>query len=243
VDDAETRAIGKTAPDQFPDLVYALAMERIAFRVGTELGLNVPTTWLETVDGKPGSVQRLVPNALSWEFAWGSPLMMRVLDEELWPVGVAFDVWIANQDRASRNLMAQAFPSDQPRATARECVTWWIDNGDRAGLLFPAKFGLAGGRVEDVDISDSGLMQAEAEADMRDAMPTPYRNSFERLDGPGRAAVLDRVRSIPKNLIEDVVGEVPGAYMSDRAAASTVALLVGRQRALDTLSDSLFDPR
>jgi hypothetical protein len=71
-------------------------------------------------------------------------------------------------------------------------------------------------------------------------MPAEYRSAFTGLGKEERQPVLDAIREIPDDLIDGVLGSVPGAYMTDVETENTSALLKARRNRIDTLSEGYW---
>jgi hypothetical protein len=242
------RALFKSPQANQPHELYSLAMERVAYRLGTTIGLRMPTVWLEEISGEHGAlVERVVGRDLV--YARSCPMLLNEIDDEdEWSLIVAFDIWLANTDRVDRNLFVEPLPLGKEAKYATKCRTWCVDHGF-TGVFPPAKFGKSFEKCapEDVPIGTGEMIEETGyrrpgentglvgEAVIREQMPDRLRQSFLALDPAARAPVLDRVRSVEDDWIDDAVGELPGAFMTGQQADLTAQLLKLRRDAIDTL--------
>jgi hypothetical protein len=212
-------------------------MERVAYRLGCDLGLPIPATHLEHVGGHASSVQRWVTDSRSWIQAGGSPMMTNtILNESVYAAAALFDVWMANTDRRQVNLMFEPHPPGTAPARATACRLWLIDHGQCG--LWPAdklERGRDAGDIPDSVTNITGAMWDNAEIVIGALMPPEYRIALKNTTGPARDHLLDRVRSIGDDVIRSTVMEVPHEYMSDGQRDATVAFLKGRRDMLDTV--------
>jgi hypothetical protein len=246
--DPDVNALVKWA--QAPGAEYSIAMEWVGYVLGTAVGVPIPATYLEEYDSKPCSVQLRVPNQRDFDQARASPNLWAGIDnKDVWPLCVAFDLWLANYDRRPPNIAIQPVPADKLPAQATAGTTWLVDHG-LCALWWPSKVDMGVGASHDVtDLEQSALPAVEAgdindqaTARLRDVMPVEYRRSFSDLDADRREPYLDPIRSISDDLVEAAIREVPNTYISDRARELTIAFLCARRDAIDTLSGDVFPP-
>jgi hypothetical protein len=219
---------------------YAIGTERLIYHLADLLGLPVPPTYLDSCEGREGSVQIFVPGP-AWKHAAASvPWVLKMAEnEDLWPLMIAFDIWVAHPDRHDRNIIIRPEPPDRRIAACAGCSLWLVDNG-RSALWTPAKFAPGLATVDRITVAPDGGMRAEIELQIRESMPEPYRQAYEQLSRPDRDQLLDRIRALSDNALEDAVREIPSQYYSSREADLTIQLLVARRDALGTLSDGVF---
>lgn len=220
--------------------IYSMGMERVAYALGEELGLPLPVVHLEEYEGHWGSLQRFVPNSRSWMQAPGCPMLMnQMVNEDQLPECFVFDAWLANTDRVSRNILAQADPPTKPPKSAQRCRTWLIDNGC-TGLWFPSKFdrSLTGQPVEQVHLRD-GMIRDDVRRSVLGAMPPRYRRACRALSPDRKDEILGHVRAVENTVIETVVAEVPSDCMSDQAKELTTQLLVLRRDRIEEIYEAL----
>jgi hypothetical protein len=244
----DVRALAKWA--DVAGAEYSIGMERVGYTLGSAVGLPIPATYLEEYDGRPCSVQLQLRNHREFDMAKGSVMMWAAIDnEDVWPLGVAFDLWMANYDRRSPNLSIQPVPPEKKPAHATAGTTWFVDHG-LCALWWPRKIDPTATALYDVaalagtarQSVEDGEITPDAKARFTGAMPVEYRRSFADLDTARRAPLLDRVRSISDDLLEAAVMEVPDAYFSDLARELTIAFLRVRRDRIDTLSRDAFPP-
>lgn len=231
---SEVTAIAKFPPRQHPEDIYGIGMERVASRLGKLLKVPVPEVWLEEVDGQPAAVVRRIPQVVAWVLA--SPdVRKKIQSKDDWPISVVFDVWIANYDRWPRNLLFQPLPEGTHFSSAASYRLWLIDHG-LTGLLWAQKFDLSLGArdIEHVDVGQGDMLESQ-EKTARAAMPREYKDSFWSLEQHDRAQVLDRVRKVPDDEIDQIIDEIPDAYMNGLLRENTKALLKGRRDRIDSL--------
>jgi hypothetical protein len=176
------KALIKRPPPGFPQEIYSLGMERVAYCLGFELGLPIPTVWLEEWQGHRCAVVRRIPNTRTLQMAAAAPMLMsNVENRDTWPLGVAFDLWMANNDRVPRNMLVEPLPEGARAAVATSCRTYLFDHGV-TGLWFPSKFkaNLTVGQVDQVHVG-SGNMLPVVETNARRIMPSDYREAFTTL--------------------------------------------------------------
>ena len=241
-DQRSVQAIFKYALDEADrNAMYALGIERVVYRLGDFLGLPVPDTHLETSDGRRGVIQVLRPNR-EWSCPWQRAAQMAMFatidNRDLWPVCVAFDLWIANVDRHHRNLVFEPVPADKKPMLAASCLTWLPDHG-HAGLHPPGKFG-GPADVAQVTFDACGRMTHAANARLRDQMPAEYRESFTQLSAADARAALDQIRAVPDDEIRAAVHDVPSPYFNARTRDLTIRLFKARRDAVDTLAAEVF---
>lgn len=210
-----------------------MGIERVAFALGFELGLPIPETYLERVNGHDGSLQLRIPDVRPWTMVDATPMLMhKVVNEDILPLGVVFDIWMANPDRVPRNLVQQPLPEGVRTAIASSSKTWLVDHG-LCGLWFPSKFGAS--TVGSVTVGD-GSMTADVEAGARRVMPQRYRKAFTDLTADKRRIYLDRVAAVTDDAIHTAVEAVPDRYIATNEAEKTIDLLVARRNRISELS-------
>jgi hypothetical protein len=211
-------------------------MEWVAWKLGTVLGVPIPKVWLEDFEDQPAAIMERITNHRDWRTGDAAPMLKsKIGNEECWPISVAFDIWIANNDRLPRHVLLQPDPPEDRVAVARECRVWFIDHGV-SGLWFPSKFDPALGLddTDKVEVGD-GTMRDAVERNARAIMPKKIRDSLRSLDDGPKNAVLDGIRTITDDQIEQIIAMVPDAYMTEQEIEKTVELLKARRDRLDTL--------
>ncbi|HEX8082670.1 MAG TPA: hypothetical protein VF529_00160 [Solirubrobacteraceae bacterium] len=229
-------AVVKRAAAGNPVERYSIGMERVAFRLGQFLGLPIPETYLEPVDGHPSSVQRRVEPARSWLQLDSAPAMkLDFVNEDMWPLGVLFDVWTGNTDRRRENFLFEPVPEGRTPGTAAGSRVWLIDHG-QCGLWPGDKFaGNPADSILDDPTQISEVLIDAAEQRIAALMPPEYRMAFKNVQGEGRVALLDRVRSVGDDAIDEVMDEIPVEYMTKGQADATAAFLKARRDAIDNV--------
>jgi hypothetical protein len=236
--------IAKRPKPEIPAEIYSIGMERIAYRLGTLLGLPVPETYLEMFEGEHYSLQRRIPESLSWRQVQSFPQMRaNVLNASLYAKAALFDVWLANIDRRDVNLLFEAQPDGEKCAKARSCRLWLIDHG-LCGLWTAAKWNPGGDPtaiITDPGALD-GLLHPRAEQVIRDVMPNAYRLPLVET-GDDRVLVLDAIRQVvDDDAISKAVQEVPEHFMAGNLRAATEAFLKARRDRLDEVLDQYWKP-
>lgn len=217
---------------------YSIGMERVAYVLGTQLGLPIPDTWLDEVDGHPSSVQRRIPHARSWR-QLGAAMRSNIKNADLWPLAALFDVWTGNTDRRDVNLLFEPIPSGATPGMARGSSMWLIDHG-QCGLWPADKFGRDPAAIADDPAVVSEHLIERGEQVIGALMPAEYRGSLKQTLGDARTVLLDRIRGIGDDAIESAVQEVPEEFFSPGRAAASVAYLKARRGVLDTVLDQYW---
>lgn len=226
---------------------YSLGIERVAYVLGDALGLPIPRVHLETYKGNVAAVVERIPNHAEYLRAKNISLLWSgVSNKAVWPLAVAFDIWLANYDRRSANLIIGPTPPQTRPALASSGACWLVDHG-LCGLWYPGKI--------DVALERTGSKDVEAIADptasftptaltrFRDVMQAElveYRRSFTDLGGNARDKVLDQIHALADDQVERAVREVPETYFSSRSADLTLQFLVARKQAIYTLSREVW---
>jgi len=241
--DPSRRVLAKRpAANSDPVEIYSIGMERVAYLLACELGLPVPWVHLEDVDGYPSSVQERILNSRSLLQLGSAPMMAsEIRNRDIWPLAALFDVWMANTDRRAVNLLMETHPRGSAATAAKGCSCWLIDHGQCG--LWPADK-LPGRRPEQIP-DDAGQIEGaalrrEGELAIAERMDPRYRMSLKHTQGPARTALLDQVRGVGDDAIEQAVRGVPAGYISKGQADATVAFLKGRRDALDTVLDEYW---
>jgi hypothetical protein len=218
-----------------PREIYSVGMERVAYALGEELGVPVPDTRLEVVDGHPSSVQKRIVNARSHLQLPTAPAMHgKITNRELWPVCALFDVWLGNTDRRNVNLIFEPVPPEARPGVAKGSLSWLVDHGYCG--LWPANKVDAARPYDDVPDDPATIgpdLTPQAEQIIVAVMPDDYKQALRDTQGADRNLLLDRVRGVGDDLIEEVVYEVPDVYFTPEEAATTIAFLKARRDALD----------
>jgi hypothetical protein len=241
--DAEVLARFKTPGAAYlPFALYAMGMERVAYALAADLDLPVPAVYLESFNGRVGCITLRAGgrNALPFSWALGRSVMhMDILNDSVWPLAVAFDVWIANVDRRDDNILLDPAPPEMRPIQASKCMSWLVDH-EKSGLWWPMKIDPGAGLdVESLNDLD-GDMTAEGNGFLTGFMPAQYRNSFANLNEVDRNPTIEIVREVGDDQIESAVSEVPTVYMSDNAKELTITFLVARRDRIDTLARDAF---
>lgn len=228
--------MAKFPPQGEPREIYTMGMERVASELGRALGLLIPEVWLDEVEGRPAAVVDRIPETLTWARAYrGTDVATRLANRSWWPVGVVFDVWIANVDRVERNLLLQPLPEGIQFAAAQSFELWLIDHG-MSGLYWSSKFdaGLPKDRPDQVQVGD-GEMTDIFEQRLRELMPRDYKTAYWAANDEDKDDALDRIRSVADDDVDAAVDEVPDAYMSQVERDKTKMLLKARRDRIDNL--------
>jgi hypothetical protein len=236
--DPGLRVIAKRRPANVdPVEIYSIGIERVAYVLADGLGLPTPAVHLEEVDGYASSVQTRILKSRSLRQLGGAPAMAgEIRNRDIWPLAAMFDVWTANTDRREVNLLFETYPPGCEPASSKGCVCWLIDHG-QCGLWPADKFpGRRGEQVPDdpAQIQGTGLRR-EGEVAIAERMDPEYRMSLKHTQGHARTRLLDQIRGVEDDAIEQAVQEVPASYMTKGQADATIALLKARRDALDTV--------
>lgn len=235
------RAMFKTPPANSGREIYSIAMEAVAYELGTQLGLPIPEAQLASVAGEDGVLIKRIDEMRDWRMADGAPMLKsHIKNLGCFALGVAFDIWLANLDRKHQHLLVEPLPRGVRPAVAQDARVYLIDHGV-SGLWFPSKFdpGLTVDDTEKVDVDD-GLVLPHREEEGRRRMPTDYRHAFTRLTLDERKPVLDGIRAITDEAIDAVLERIPGGYMTLVEVEKTSALLKTRRDQIDTLSEGYW---
>jgi hypothetical protein len=237
-DDHSRRALVKRpAANVHPVEIYSIGMERVAYLLGSALGLPVPAVHLEDVDGHPSAVVERIPNSRSWMTLETAPAMAsQIRNQDIWPLAALFDVWLANTDRRHVNVLFETYPPGCSAGAADGCVCWLIDHGQCG--LWPADK-LPERKPEEVpndpDQIKGTALRPEGEIAIAQRMQPEYRMALKHTQGPQRRLLLDQIHGVEDDAIERAVTEVPTRYITKGQADATIALLKGRRDTLDTV--------
>lgn len=230
-DDPTVRAIVKRGADQLER--YAIGMERVSYLLGSLLGLPIPETTLQRVDGHPSSVQLLVPDSRTHLSAGGAPMLTSVIENESqFPLALMFDIWTGNTDRRDTNLLYEALPEGTPVARATRSRFWLIDHG-ACGLWPPAKFAARGAATFPTRAqAESGQLHERGERHIALAMPSDLRMRMKQNLGESRAQLVEQVQAIGDSAIESAITGVHPEFIGADAAELTGAFLQARRDCL-----------
>jgi hypothetical protein len=233
----------KPKPDAPNAEIYSIGMERIAYRLGTLLGLPIPETYLEDYLGEPSCIQRRVLQSASFRQMLHLPMRAEVSNIGLFAKAALFDVLLANIDRRDVNLLFEAEPEGARCEKATCCRLWLIDHG-HCGLWPAAKFDPGGdpAAIDGIEQPDGALHQ-KAEQVIRDVMPEAYRRPLEQANDAEVGLLLDVVRQVVDDVaIGTAVQEVPERYMPGNVRAATEAFLKARRDRLDEVLHQYWQP-
>ena len=220
-----------------PFEMYSLGMERVAYVLAMTLGLPVPRVTLEEYGGRRGALSwRVSPETRDLRTASTCPMLANTVEnEDLRPLAVLFDIWLANVDRKPANLMLEPRPEGARAKSASRSRLWLIDHGF-CGLFPPNKFDASLQKQDParVVVGDGRLLDDWDRA-AKVVMPIDYRNSLQALGGEAQQKLLDRVRAIEDDQIDEVVNEIPADYFTGQQAERTAELLKVRKDQLDKL--------
>jgi hypothetical protein len=224
--------------------LYTLGCEWIAFSLGTSLGVPVAPVYLESYSGIAGALSPQIPDSMNWQaFQEQGHKPREIVNHEVLPLCVVFDIWIANCDRWPRNLLIQSASPGISVGSATTLKFWLIDHG--VSLLWPpVKFGL---KDDGSDLAkaviDSGTTQAEQAIRRRivqSKITEGYWASLRDASEDDRQALYSRVREISDSTIEKAVRQVPGAYMPQPLLDLTMQQIKARRDRVDELSERLL---
>jgi hypothetical protein len=229
---------GVTTPGKPAPVPYSLGMERVAYTLAAQLGLPVQETYLDTYNGEACSVQLRVEGH-AFKRCRGAPMMItNVTNSALWPLIVAFDVWLANTDRNAENLFLVTIPPGARPGMASGSVSWLIDHGQTG--LWPG-WKISGNDADLHNIPDnptvvtSGLLHSDVERHIRTVMFPELEQSWLLAGAAERQQALDAIRGVGDSAIRDATDEVPTDYFTPDQAATLAAFLQARQAAVDTV--------
>lgn len=235
--DSTFRVVVKRPKPGWEPEIYAIGMERVAHVLGEAVGVPIPATYLETVDGYQSSLQRFIVNGRSWKQKGAAPMMAaNVLNTEVYALSALFDVWMANTDRSVLNFQFEPEPPGAFPGKATGCRMWLIDHGTCG--LWPAN--KLDEHRDPTNVPESiegitGTLWDAAEKVISGVMPAEYRMALKQTTGNARDQLLDRVRGIGDDVVRSAVAEIPDDYMTSGHRDATVAFLMGRQQQLDTV--------
>ncbi|WP_040601265.1 hypothetical protein [Patulibacter medicamentivorans] len=214
--------------------VLSIGMERVAYVLGTQIGLPIPETQLAEIGGAPSSIQRWIAGCKTHRQLPQVPAMTKVRNEHILPLAALFDVWMGNTDRRDANLAYEPHPPGCRPAMAVECRLWLIDH-NQCGLWPGDKF--AGCRpdstpaLEEID----GSLIDVAEGRIAALMPPEMRMALRQAQGENRLRLLDLIANVKDDEISDPVHEVPDAYFSSSERDATITFLQARRDILCTV--------
>lgn len=223
--------------DVHPNELYSNAMERVAYRFADLLGLPVPEVWLERVEGDHGSLARQIDNARDLPNVGKAILMIGdIVNRDVLPLAVAFDLWVGNADRKPANIMLEPLPTGTRAERATQSRLWMIDNGF-AGLFPPAKVAAPTptSPPETANFGPRGEMVTEWERLARSVMPPVYKDPWFRAAEDVRQGAVDRIRQLEDDTIDAVLGEVPSPYLTGQQAELTGRFFKLRRDRLDEI--------
>ena len=232
----QRRALAKRPAAAYATEIYGNGMERVAYTLGSALGLPIPGTYLEEVLGHPSTVQDRVPNARTHHQVGTAPMMASNVTnlQSIGGLAVLFDIWMANTDRHANNLLYEPMPDGAKPGKAIGSKLWLIDHGQCG--LFPAWKWDANRDPHDIplDIADvRGELIPAAEDKIRSLMPKMYRQAFVLLDDAARQPLLDAIRNVEDDAIDQAVNEIPAAYFTTQQATTTASFLKARRDVID----------
>ncbi|RKQ90457.1 hypothetical protein C8N24_0260 [Solirubrobacter pauli] len=226
--------VKRPKPEYMPAEMYSIGMERVGYHLGTLLDLPVPKTWLDTVDGHPSSVHDFVPNARSWIQIGGAPLMRdNVTNQDTYAMAAMFDVWLANMDRRVVNFLFEPLPEGTRPGIAKGSRLWLIDHGYCG--LWPAGKTVGDPAAPLIPTTLTGVLPDPQENTIAALMPAEYRMALKNSQGPDRALLLDRIRSVGDDAVDAAINEVPDDYMTPAEREATAVFLKSRRDTLDTV--------
>jgi hypothetical protein len=219
--------------------IYSIALDRVGYVLGESLDLPVVPVHLESVAGEPGALVLDLRNQCSWLQFEKERKQGRLANTEIIPLCVAFDIWLANYDRAKKNILLQPQP---PELAWESCPNYrlvLIDYG-QAGLWPVAKMGL-----EKDEVPEAAQVRLDGktvrEALIVDRMPGAYWSAYRGLVAADREAINARIRAISDDLIVATLEEVPEPFMTAGERDRTIELLKARRDRVDDLARGLLE--
>jgi hypothetical protein len=231
-------------PDRPAIEAYSLGIEWIAYALGTSLGVPVAPIYLEQYSGISGALSPMIPDSMNWktfyEQQWEA---VPIANQDILPLCVVFDIWIANCDRWAPNLLVQSHEPGVPLRAASGLKVWLIDHGV-SYLWPPVKFALSEDGA-DLDHAVIGDGSTAAEQFIRKRISSSkvtrgYWATLTNLASQERKKLYRQVQLIEDVAIETAVRQVPGAYMSQSLLELTVQLIKARRDRVDELAESLI---
>jgi hypothetical protein len=219
---------------------YSIGVDRVGYELAALLSLPVPATYLEEFEGNHGLVSIRVPRAQAWSAVAESTIRRATFtSRDAWPTLLALDVLLGNPDRNPDSILLQIEETERDGATHCECASTFIDYGHSA-LWPPWKFEASRTGADLLKADADAALRTDVKAEFRGILPQRLRTSFPLHGTPQRAWVVETVRQITHDAIQDAVGNVSNAYFSAKAADLTVRWIDGRLGRLDTLVDEVF---
>lgn len=219
---------------------YSIGVDRVGYELAALLSLPVPATYLEEFETHHGLVSIEVPGAQAWRAVSDSVLRHATFtNRDVWPPLLALDVLLGYSDRNEDNILLQVTRRDDEEETRYEGAATFIDYG-HAALWPPWKFEPSRTAADLLKADANASLTTACRADYRGVLPRKLRTAFPLRGTDARARVVETVRQITHDGIQDAVGNVSNAYFSDKAADLTVRWIDGRLGRLDTLVDEVF---
>lgn len=219
---------------------YSIGVDRVGYELASLLSLPVPAAYLEEFEGNHGLVSVRVPRAQAWS-AVSETVLRRAnfTNREDWPVLLALDVLLGHPDRNPDNILLQVEEKDRQGATHHECTTTFIDYGHSV-LWPPWKFESSRTAADLLKTDANEPLTVAVKEEFRGVLPRQIRTSFPLRDTDERARVVETVRRITHDAIQDAVGNVSSEYFIADAADLTIRWIDGRLGRLGTLVDEVF---
>jgi hypothetical protein len=239
VDDADSTRTGhfKQVSGSKWSSMYSLGIERVAYVLASELGLAVPDTYLDDVNGNAG-VATIQVEGVEWRAVDDTTIARTRFDRsDEWPLFMALDVLLGNHDRHRGNIFIE-WTSSGSATDPRSGTVWFIDYGC-SGLWPPEKFDhtLTAADLPNLDPETINWTAPIINRYRGDRLPPEIRMCWRAAD---RAQVLDSIRRISDDLIDDAVSSIPNAYFTPTEADLTRRFIVGRLARIGTLLDAVF---
>jgi hypothetical protein len=209
--------------------VHSLAMERVAFVLGSRFGLPIPPTYLEQVEGRIACVQVRVPRAESWLTSPPSAAE-ECRDAMLYAKSATFDLVMANTDRNGQHLLYDR-GSDLEIATDAQLSL--VDHG-YCGLWPPGKLvnsWEAPPLWSDQNLRAGGLSSL-VERQIANLFPPPYRRALYRCPPAQIASWLEEFGEVLSRHLTYAIAEVTPDHISAEDAAALKTFLIRRRKSL-----------
>jgi hypothetical protein len=225
-DDPSITVRAKTAPSEGE--THSLAMERVAFVLGSRFGLPIPTTYLEVLNGRVACVQRRVPCGESW-LTHPPSAEEAQRDAMLYAKSAIFDLAMANTDRNGQHLLYSH--RSGPETTTPQL--WLVDHG-HCGLWPPAK--LVNSWEAPTLWSDENLwaggLPSIAERQIANIFPPHYRRALHNCPRVQVVAWLEELADVFSEHLSNAIADVAPAYIASKDAEALRVFLTNRRESL-----------
>ena len=217
--------------------MYSVALDRVGYVLGDALGLPVVPVHLETFEDEPGAVVLELRNHCSWSTFLREGRRGRLINMDVIGLCVAFDIWLANYDRAKKNVLLQPEPPELAWDSEPDYRLVLIDYGQTC-LWPPAKMNLGEDDVPGAaEVGDGSTIREDLIVQRMDG---GYWSVYRDLSDDDRAAVHARIQDMGDPVISAALEDIPEPFMTDDERERTLDLLKARRDRVDDLSRGLL---